>query len=61
MKKYMLIIKDEEGTQHAHFYDDFNTADNARMDAEVSLGWYVELYEYQEKPEDGISCYEMIY
>lgn len=51
MKKYMVIIVGD-GEQSAHFCDDFVTADNIRMDAEVSMGYYAEVYCYIRTDEN---------
>ena len=47
MERFMVVVKTDEGTE-AWFFDDAEKADQARMDAEVSLGWYCEVYERQE-------------
>ena len=51
MKKYMVVVSDENG-QSAHFCDDFSTADNIRMDAEVGMGMYAEVYCYMRTDEN---------
>lgn len=60
MKKYMLIVKDEEGAQHATFYDEFAKAEDSRSIAEVSLGYYTEVYE-RMTDEEGCESYQLIY
>lgn len=60
MKKFMLIIVDEEGNEVAHFYDNINKAEDDRMCAVVSLGFTAQVYELVEQPE-GFSCYEFLY
>lgn len=66
MKKFMLVGVDEDGNQFAWFYDDLDKAESARMDASVSCGWYVEVYErVTEYDDNGIvplfDRYEFIY
>ena len=52
MKKYMVLIRDSEtGEQFATFTDDYNKADNMRMDAEVSMGDFAQIYEWLPDPE----------
>lgn len=51
MKKYMLIWVDPDNGQMVNFFDDYLEADNARMDIEVSLGYYAELYYRDYDPE----------
>ena len=51
MKTYMLIWIDPEQGQMAEFFDDYLTADYARMDIEVSLGYQCELYFRDYDPE----------
>lgn len=63
MKKYMILIRDSEtGEQFATFTDDYIKADNMRMDAEVSLGDFAQIYEWlpdPEFPEAGYSYKEI--
>lgn len=59
MPKYMLVYKDEDGVSHASFANTFDTANGNRMDMEVSLGWYVELYE-RITDEEGLTSYVLI-
>lgn len=61
MPKYMLVIKDDDGDTHAHFYETYAEADGSRMDAEVSLGWYVEMYKRAKNEESGLEYYEFMY
>lgn len=42
--KYMVIIWTDEG-QEAFFTDDAKCAERTRMDADVSMGFYAEVYE----------------
>lgn len=52
MKKYMILIRDSEtGEQFATFTDDYTKADNMRMDAEVSMGDFAQIYEWLPDPE----------
>lgn len=52
MKKYMILIRDSEtGEQYATFTDDYRKADNMRMDAEVSMGDFAQIYEWLPDPE----------
>lgn len=60
MKKYMVIISDNEGTQSAIFTDNPNEAWDTRMDAECGLGYYAEVYEYQTD-DDGNEAYQFLY
>lgn len=51
MKKYMILIRDNEtGEQFATFTDDYTKADNMRMDAEVSMGDFAQIYEWMPDP-----------
>lgn len=59
MKKYMLIIKDEDG-EGALFFDDRERAEQTRMDAECGMGAYAEMYE-RDTDEDGIESYQFVY
>ena len=59
MPKYMVVVKSNEGT-FANFFDDFNKADNFRMDSTVSMGWEAELYERMQD-DDGIFSYTLIW
>jgi len=64
MKKYMILIRDSEtGEQSATFTDDYRKADNMRMDAEVSLGDFAQIYEWLPNPEfpDDNSLYMCSY
>ncbi len=58
MKKYMVITL-YEGQQGVSFYDSFDAAQDAHMNAECGLGAYAEVYERQDGPEGG--QYVMIY
>ena len=60
MPKYMLVIKDDESKTFAQFYNEYAQAEDARMDAEVSLGYYVETYE-RNVDENGMEYYEFVY
>ena len=64
MKKYMVMICGD-GEQSCFFYDNFVKAEQARMDAAVSMGYIAQVYELMtEDPITGevISpCYFMIY
>lgn len=59
MKKYMIVWKDEEGNQGAHFTDSYTAAEQTRMDMECGMGWYAEIYE-RTTDEDGMSTYEFL-
>ena len=59
MKKYMVVMV-LDGEQSVYFTDDYLKAENARMDAEVGLGAYVEVYE-RTTDEDGIQAYTLAY
>ena len=59
MKKYMLIIIDDEGDQTAVFTDEVDEAMNTRMNAECGMGYQVELYS-REKDEDGLESYQLL-
>lgn len=52
MKKYMMITL-YEGQQGVSFYDSYDAAFGAHMDAECGLGAYAEVYERQDGPEGG--------
>ena len=45
MKKYMVVYKTDEGETCAAFFDKVCDADDFRMNCEVSMGWYAEVYE----------------
>ena len=53
MKKYMVIYTDDDGNAHAVFYDSVIDADNARMDLDVNLGYYAEVYERTDHGDGG--------
>lgn len=59
MPKYMLVIKDEDGTGTL-FFDNLTAAEQSRMDAECGMGAYVEVYE-RTTTDDGFECYEFLY
>jgi len=52
MKKYMLIMKGEDG-EAAYFTDDYQKAMQTKMDAECGMGEYTELYERVTDEEAG--------
>ena len=53
MKKYMVIIKDDQGEQFANFFDSLKLAENCRMNSECGMGWYAAIYEWTKMdPED---------
>ena len=56
MKEYMLIVKDEEGSQIALFTDKWDKANEMMDIAETQLGGTVEFYE-RKKDEDGTEQY----
>lgn len=60
MKRYMIVISDNEGNQSAVFTDNSNQAWDTRMDAECGLGYYAEVYEYQAD-DDGEESYHFLY
>ena len=59
MKKFMLIITDDEGDQTVVFTDEVDEAMNTRMNAECGMGYQVDLYS-REKDEDGIEAYQLL-
>ena len=59
MPKYMVVIHGDNQTS-AHFFADFNKADNFRMDSTVSMGWEAELYE-RVQDDDGVFSYTLIW
>lgn len=59
MPKYMVVVKSESGT-NAFFFDDFNKAEDFRMNSTVSMGWEAELYKRIVGEED-IEAYEFLY
>lgn len=59
LPKYMLVVLDDEGGHFTSFFEKYIEADNARMDYEVGLGFYVEMYERTET-EDGFREYQLI-
>ena len=61
MPKYMNVYKDDEGTVWASFYSTYDAAESARMDAEVSLGYYCEMYAYGVDPYSDCDCPESYY
>ena len=66
MKKYMLVVIDEDDNQFAMFYNDIDKAESARMDASVMGGCYVEVYERKPVYDDNDNVplfeqYEFIY
>lgn len=60
MPRYMLIVKDDKGMLSTHFFDDYHKAEDNRSIAEVSLGYYTELYE-RTTDEDGLRSYVLMY
>lgn len=54
MQKFMCVYQDndEDGTG-ASFYDHYSEARNAKMNYECGLGWYCEIYERKEIPDQG--------
>ena len=49
MKKFMLVCYDPEMEEtFTIFKNTFEEAEDARMDGEVSCGYYIEVYERQE-------------
>ena len=66
MKKFMLVVIDEENNQFARFYDNLDEAESARMDMSVMSGCYVEVYERNPVYDDNdivplFNQYELIY
>lgn len=59
MKKYMVIIVDDEGEQFCNFFDKYQDAENCRMNSECGMGWYAEVYE-RETDERGIAAYLLV-
>lgn len=59
MPKYMVVVHGDNQTS-AHFFVDFNKADNFRMDSTVSMGWEAELYE-RVQDDDGVFSYTLIW
>ena len=64
MPKYMVVVKmwNDDGTcdgTSALFFEDWMEAEDYRMNAEVGLGWYAEVYERQET--EGGREYVFIY
>lgn len=59
MPKYMVVVHGDNQTS-AHFFADFNKADNFRMDSTVSMGWEAELYE-RVQDDDGVFSYTLIW
>lgn len=54
MKDYMVVTP-YEGETSAHFYDDYASAHNYKMDVECGLGGYAEIYHRQVNlPEEEI-------
>ena len=54
MKKFMLILIPDSGEPFAKFYNTYNEAHEASMNAECGLGWRFQLYEYDPYGEhDG--------
>ena len=52
MKKYMILIREREtDEQFATFTDDYYKAEDMRMDAEVSMGDFAQIYEWMPDPE----------
>lgn len=56
--KYMVIIWTDEG-QEAFFTDSERSAENTRMDAEVGMGYYAEVYEWVIGDDDTGDRYEL--
>ena len=48
MAEYMVIVLDDEGEQFATFFSKYVDAENYRMNSEVSMGWYAEVYQRVE-------------
>ena len=66
MKKYMVVMswnEDGQEKQSASFFDDMSKADNYFSIGTTSLGYYGEVYEYQEAtPENDFeSGYQFLY
>ena len=59
MPKYMVIVLTEEGETFANFFEDVRRAEQFRMDSEVCMGEYAEVYERIET-EHGRE-YQLIY
>lgn len=59
MPKYMVVVHGDNQTS-AHFFADFNKADNFRMDSTVSMGWEAELYK-RVQDDDGVFSYTLIW
>ena len=60
MKKYMVVTLADDGEQFAYFTDSLERAEQHRMDSDVSMGWYSEVYERVTDPEEG-NRYELLY
>ena len=60
MKKYMVVVKFEDG-QNAAFFDKLTDAEQYRMDAECGIGGLAEVYEYKEETETEVGGYEFLY
>ena len=56
MKKYMVIMRTEDG-QDAFFTDEYTKAMNIKMDVECGLGGVAQLYGLTFDDEAGISSY----
>lgn len=46
MKKYMVIIVDDQGEQFAEFFNTYKEAENCRMNSECGMGWQASVYCY---------------
>ena len=45
MKKYMLVMNDENNEQSATFSDSYDVMRETMINAQCGMGWYCELYE----------------
>ena len=57
MKKYMLIITDDEGDETTTYTDDLDEAMSTRMNAECRMEYQTELYS-AEKDAYGVAYYQ---
>lgn len=58
MKRYMVVCKCE-GEVWARFFDDAREADAHRMECDVCMDGYAQVYEYVADPESGMFEYRL--
>lgn len=49
MKKFMVLVKDDEGNVSNMMFNTLADAEKYRATAEMAMGWYAEVYVRTEK------------